>query len=242
MCISFGPDGKRIPAHKCILSKASDAFYGMFYGPLAGDSDIELPGRSVDAFKEFLQFFYSDSVELTLDNIIEVIDLTKKYCMSEFLEVCANILATNLKMDDFCWANAWAHFCDLNTLKASCERIICILAEQVSRTNGFLSLESNILVHILELESFVCDERTILDACLHWARNACENKGLNPNQMPNLRIYLKDLLYKIRFGSIVMSQFFEIVGAFGSDLLFSSAEDNHDMMHIHFGRQKVING
>lgn len=75
-----GRERERVPAHKCILSKASDVFDNMFYGPMAEEGDVLLPDTSPESFKDFLQFCYLNEVALNLENIVETMDLTNKYC------------------------------------------------------------------------------------------------------------------------------------------------------------------
>lgn len=62
-----------LPAHKCILATASLVFAAMFYGPLKEDATVAITDSNASAFKEFLQLFYWPEVELSIENIIEIV-------------------------------------------------------------------------------------------------------------------------------------------------------------------------
>lgn len=225
-----GTQRERIPAHKCILSKASDAFDKMFYGPMAEDGDILLCDTSPEAFKDFLQFCYLDEVNLNLEHIVEIMDLTNKYCMPECLVVCGNFWAKHLTFDDICWAYHWAIFFGEAEFKEFCERKISAYPQLVFESSSFLRCEFTVLKHILEIDSLLCDESIVLGACLDWARHACKRDGLNPKCIENLRIYLKDALYEIRYGSMTFKEFREHMDA--NDGLFGDVKEYEDIIRL----------
>lgn len=60
---------ERIPAHKVLLAARSDVFHRMFYGELKEKSDVTIVDASASAFKEFLQCFYMNKVQLTICSV-----------------------------------------------------------------------------------------------------------------------------------------------------------------------------
>lgn len=229
-----GANRERIPAHKSVLSSASDAFYAMIYGPNAEEGDKELLTTSPAAFKDFLQFCYTDEVNLKVENIIEVMGLAHEYQMTECLEVCGKFWSQHLTIDDICWAYHWAIHYDVNGLQKFCERKISACPETVFKTNGFLECEHMILDRIVSLDSLSCFEISVLEACLDWARKACERNGSDLTQSENLRNYLKGSLYKIRFGSIDTTEFAKFADTIQK--LFDDPEDYEEMNRILDGR------
>lgn len=231
---------ERVPAHKSVLSKASDAFDRMFYGPMAEKSDVKLPATNPDAFKDFLQFCYLDEINLNLEHIVEVMDLTNKYCMPECLAVCGIFWAKNLKFDDICWAYHWAIFYQEQEFIEFCERKISAYPQLVFESNSFLRCEHIVLDHILEIDSLLCDETIVLGACLKWARNACIRDALNPNDVNHLQSKLKNSLYKIRYGSIKPTEFREYMDS--HDGLFSDVQDYEDIIRMLSGSKQLKTG
>lgn len=235
-----GRQRERVAAHKCVLSKASDAFDSMFYGPMAEEGDIMLPDTSPEAFKDFLQFCYLDVVNLNLEHIIEVMDLTNKYCMPECLVVCGSFWAKHLTFEDICCAYHWAIFYNETEFKEFCERKISAYPQLVFESSSFLRCEHIVLDHILELDSLLCDESLVLGACLQWARNACKMDGMDEYDMNNLRFHLKDSLYKIRYASMTPKEFREHMDQ--NDGLFADVKEYEDIIRLLSGSSDLKTG
>ena len=71
---------KCIPAHKFILAISSPVFYAMFYGEMAETSGtIQLPDCDYESLLELFRFLYSDEVNLSGGNVMQVLYLAKKY-------------------------------------------------------------------------------------------------------------------------------------------------------------------
>lgn len=75
---------KLLPAHKSRLTVNSKEFFRILNGACSKQNYIQMQ-YSMDAFKEFLQFFYFTKVELSLENIVEIANLCKKFQMVEFI-------------------------------------------------------------------------------------------------------------------------------------------------------------
>lgn len=76
-----GVNKERVPAHKLILAEASEIFDKMFYEKSANTSItvVTLPNTSPEVFKDFLQFFYLNEVNLRIAHIAEIIHLGEMY-------------------------------------------------------------------------------------------------------------------------------------------------------------------
>lgn len=114
----------KIPAHKAVLSASSTVFNAMFNGDLKEEGDVKIVDASSTAFKEFFQLFYGHQVELTMDNIAEVLKLVDKYDVAEGFAVCVDFLKDHLVVDDIIWGLHLAIKFKLGELKAFCKRKI----------------------------------------------------------------------------------------------------------------------
>uniref|UniRef100_A0A183CP26 BTB domain-containing protein n=1 Tax=Globodera pallida TaxID=36090 RepID=A0A183CP26_GLOPA len=95
-----------LPAHKLILTAASDVFEAMFRfdaqnaktaaagtAPLEEIKPVEVPDVEVEAFKAMLSFIYADDVSgLNGDNAISVLYAAKKYDLAKLVDSCVNFL------------------------------------------------------------------------------------------------------------------------------------------------------
>ena len=76
-----------ISAHKFVLSIGSPVFEAMFYGELAETRDsIELPDCEYESLLELFRYMYSDEVNLSGSNVMEVLYLAKKYMVPSLAE------------------------------------------------------------------------------------------------------------------------------------------------------------
>lgn len=57
---------QKVPANKANFSVLSPTFRRMFFGEMREQSDVVVVNATIDAFKEFLQFFYLADVTLTM--------------------------------------------------------------------------------------------------------------------------------------------------------------------------------
>lgn len=213
---TFDNSDARIPAHKSVLSAASAVFDSMFYGPMAVNGDVPLPGKSPEAFKDFLQFCYLDEVELKPNSITDVMSLLHEYQMSDGLMLCGRFLADNWTIgdiDDICSFYDWAINLQMDEFQAFSERQIGKYSGKIFKSDGFLSCSFAVIARILELDVLLSEESDILGACLAWARHKCQQNGQDASDMQNVRDYLTDrstgenLLWKIRYGSIEHDKF-----------------------------------
>ena len=89
---------KVIPAHKFVLAISSPVFYAMFYGQMAETKDsIELPDCEYESLLEMFRCLYSDKVNLSGSNVMQVLYLANKYMVPSLAEKCAEYLRRNLK-------------------------------------------------------------------------------------------------------------------------------------------------
>lgn len=199
----FVSDGERIPGHKLFLTTVSPYFKAMFCGALPEQGDVDMnDNASAAEIKEFLQFFYMQDVKLSEKNIQGVMNLAKQSMVDEFLTECEHFLIDKLTIDTMCWGYQMAVFYEAKQLQLFCEREICLNTIKILKSDSFLNVNYETVHRIVQLDTLFCNEKDIFDACISWASAACTQNQQNPNNSQNLRTYLKDLLYEIRFVSM----------------------------------------
>ena len=87
---------KVIPAHKFVLAISSPVFYAMFYGQMAETKDsIELPHCEYESLLEMFRYLYSDKVNLSGSNVMQVLYLATKYMVPSLAKKCHQYLQIN---------------------------------------------------------------------------------------------------------------------------------------------------
>lgn len=228
----------RIPAHKNLLAVASDVFKIMFYGSLREEGDIWINDASAPVFEEFLQFFYLDEVELTMEHIGGVIHLGHKYNVIECLDVCKQFLLDHLTDENACVVLRLAVLYDITELIQMCEKRISVNTEAVFESTSFLTCDRTVLAHILTLDLLSCSESDVFEACISWVKASSKQNVLTRKTVQD---FLGDLFYEIRFASMTLEEFAVLYTSNGC--LFSPAEyiDLNQMMILQSYQPTIFN-
>lgn len=201
-------DGERkVPSHKVLLAAGSPVFQQMFFGSMKEKGDVSITDVSIDAFKEFLQFFYLQEVTLAMEKIDEVAYLADKYDMLNCVKTCASFLKDQLTIDKMCWGYQLAIMFKIEDLMAYCEEKISIHIKTVFESESFKRCSEITLKSILAMETLLCNETDVFKACLMWAKFACKKNGMDEFNGENLRNQLADCFDLIRFGAMSIKEF-----------------------------------
>lgn len=211
--IKFKIGNVEIPAHKCVLAAFSPKYQRQFYGDFDDKNcdciELKEPNVSASAFNEYLQFFYLNHVELTHENVADVLFLTKESLVDEFHNECIKFIRETLSIENVCQIYELAMLHDYNDLLLSCERLIKSNFTGVFITKGFLSSDRSMILNIIRLAGTNCRAKCVFDACISWAQNFCAENQQDPNNNEHLREVLGDLLYEIRFDTMKFEEFIQ---------------------------------
>lgn len=195
-------DIQKVPANKSILASGSEVFLKMFSGSWKETDTVEIVDASPKVFQEFLKFFYSARVELTMENMKDVVGLADKYLILDYLKDYVESFLGQLTLDNICWGYQLAIITNNELLKRYCEEAICKYANDIFQSNTFLQCNQTVLKHILLLNALMCEESDIFEACLKWAKSVCVHNGLDENDPEMLKKQLGECFYLIRFGAM----------------------------------------
>lgn len=205
--ITFIVESERIRAHRNVLAALSPKYKAQFYGPNPDQGEILIPTISAAAFKEFLQFFYKDRVNLTMDNIETVLDLAQQSLNDEFVDICIDFLKNVITTNSVCSVYRLAILYDIGPLRRDCEKLIATKTLDVFASYDFQQCNPDVLMYILKLNTLKCTEMEVFDICIAWAQADCFQKDLNDPNPKHLRESLGDCVYQIRFSSIDAEKF-----------------------------------
>lgn len=217
----FETDGQieRVPAHKAILATASEVFKIMFNGSWSEVNEVPIVDARCGAFKEFLQFFYLSKVKLTAQNIDHVINLGKKYDITECLRICLEYFKNNLTYENICSAYGIAIFYEQEDLRKLCETMISVNTKALFKSANFLKCERKMLAQILTIDAFSCSEVELFEAVINWVRTAGQQEDLTRELLES---ELGETFYQIRFGTMAPEEFSALIPSYGA--LFTNEE------------------
>ncbi|XP_031628460.1 BTB/POZ domain-containing protein 3-like isoform X1 [Contarinia nasturtii] len=230
---------KRIPAHKLLLTTASDVFAAMFTEFWPEQNEVKIVDAPAAAFEEFLQFFYLSKVKLTMDNIDKVMYLGDKYNISECMNVCTKYLRQNLSYDNLFLAYELAIRFNQNCLKSFCELMIAIDTKAILSSNDFLQYDKEIIGYILKMNTLSCTEAELFDAVMAWVQIASKSLTLTKESVST---HIGDLFYEIRYRSMSFDDFAGLYPTYGHLYTFAENAEIIQMIAKKNVQPKLLNG
>ena len=132
---------KVIPAHKFVLAISSPVFFAMFYGQMAETKDsIDLPDCEYESLLELFRFLYSDKVNLSESNVMQVLCLANKYMVPSLFDKCTEYLCDNLTASNVFSILTHAQKFAGKSLEDRCWEVIERRTEEGATSDEFVSV------------------------------------------------------------------------------------------------------
>ena len=225
-------ESKVILAHKLVLAIGSPVFFAMFYGQMADARDsIELPDCEYEGLLEVFRFIYSDEVELTGSNVMNVLYLAKKYLVPSLAEKCAEFLLKNLDASNVFAILPYAQKFEDKELENRCWEVIDMHTEEVVISDYFIVAERSLVESVVKRGRLNIKEVELFKAVNRWAEKKIEKQGIALDGKAKRRIIGEEILKEIRFPVMSLEEFAGVV--IDSNIL--NIQELGDMMK-HYGQ------
>ena len=203
---------KTIPAHKFLLGISSPVFYAMFYGELAEKKDsIDISDCDHESLLELFRFVYSDEVNLSADNVMQVLYLAKKYMLPSLADKCTEFLREKVNGSNVFHVLPDAQRYEEKDLEDHCWEVIDNQTNEAVKSDGFVTIEKSVLEALVERDSLNVKEVELFKAVDCWARNECEKQGLAAEGSEKRRILGERIVKAIRFPVMKEKEFADVV-------------------------------
>nr|CAH0102927.1 unnamed protein product [Daphnia galeata] len=206
-----------VKAHKIFLAMGSPVFETMFYGGMAqanagrsvntGSDAIEVQDIQPFAFKDLLEFIYTEHVDLkSFEQAYEISYAAKKYMVSSLVEKCSQYMWKDLIPDNVCRALEFANLFEDSLLKErSLNLIRCRTKDSLSHAPFEDITESTLLILVKE-DDLVISETDLFEAVKRWGTKECSRREIDVSG-PNLRLVLVNIIGHIRFLTMTNEDF-----------------------------------
>lgn len=205
--VTFIVESKSIRAHRFVLAAVSPKYQTQFYGSNPDGDLINIEDVSAAAFEEFLEFFYKENINLSVENAEMVLDLAKQSLVDDFVNTCDLFLIETVNLDNLCSSYRLAISYDLKLLRCLCEDQFKMNIKEIYGGEEFLQCDRDVLLAILKLDFLRCTETEVFDACISWAHAALEVANPDDVTVEKLREILGDVVHQIRFTSMEPQEF-----------------------------------
>ena len=205
-------DKVSIPAHKYVLAISSPVFEAMFYGQLAETGrTIHLPDCTKKGLQEMLRYVYSDEIQLSGSNVMEVLYLADKYMMPFVVEKCREYLEKELGPEDVFSVLPLVQKKGDEKLEQHCWNIVDCETQRAVCSEPFLNTSREMLCQILRRDSLRVKELDLFQAVDKWVSKIIEEKGLENNGESKRAILGEEVIRLIRFPLMSQKEFAEKV-------------------------------
>ncbi|XP_022802890.1 BTB/POZ domain-containing protein 6-B-like [Stylophora pistillata] len=197
-----------IPAHKFVLAISSPVFFAMFYGQMAETKDsIELPDCECESLLELFRFLYGDLVNLSGNNVMQVLYLANKYMVPSLAKKCAEYLRDNLTASNVLCILPQAQKFEDKDLEDRCWKVIEIQTEEAVTSDEFVTVQRSLLESVVKRELLNVKEVKLFKAVDRWATNECQRKGFLPDGQAKRLILGEEIIKAIRFPLMSQEEF-----------------------------------
>ncbi|XP_072021210.1 kelch repeat and BTB domain-containing protein 2-like [Amphiura filiformis] len=202
---------QRFPAHKAVLSCASDYFQGMFTSGFQESTmgEISVPGTE-ESFAQFLDLAYTGHFTLSLRTVTGVFKMACYMVFTKAVELSAEYLRgvkDKLAIEDCfeIWSIANHHSSLEDIAKMYRSRVIQNFLKFVKSQVFVENSSAIVMMEILsdeEIETDTTTEEQILQGTVMWLKHDWEQR----------KVHAVDLLKKIRLGLVPVNRLQEILG------------------------------
>lgn len=174
-----GNDGKRVPAHRIVLSASSAYFAAMFTGSLreTKEEEVTLGEINGDALQILVQYCYTGFIELREDTVETLLATACLLQLTSVVTACCNFLARQLHPSNCLGFAFFAEQQSCNTLLKLASAYTCQNFMQVCKNQEFFQLNSEQLGKLLSSDDLnVPSEQDVFHALMSWIQHDPTNR------------------------------------------------------------------
>ncbi|CAD7093339.1 unnamed protein product [Hermetia illucens] len=174
-----GIDGKRIPAHRLVLSASSAYFSAMFTGSLRETKENEVTLGEVhgDALQILVQYCYTGYIELREDTVETLLATACLLQLNAVVTACCNFLARQLHPSNCLGFAFFAEQQSCGTLLKLASSYTCQHFMQVCKNQEFFQLNSEQIGKLLSSDELnVPSEQDVFHALTAWVQHDPANR------------------------------------------------------------------
>lgn len=170
---------KRIPAHRLVLSAASDYFAAMFMNDVkeASMEEIRMKDVDPDAMVAIVNYAYTGKIPLQEDTVESLLSTACLLQLSEVVEACCSFLMKQLHPSNCIGIRQFADAQGCSNLYKVANTYLMDNFVQVMHNQEFLLLPADEVCRLLASDDLnVPDEETIFQALIMWAKHDLLNR------------------------------------------------------------------
>lgn len=183
---------REIPTHRAILAAVSSYFQAMFTHELMESNQdiVEIKDMSGHVLSSLVDFAYSGEIELTIDNVQEVLTASSLLQMTEVQDHCCSFLMKQLDVSNCLGIKTFVEANGCLQVTSDIDRFARKHFQQVSTGAEFFnSSPENVISLISSAELKVSNEEEVYTAVIEWVKqNPTERVQHLPELLSHVRL------------------------------------------------------
>ncbi|MEE6472259.1 hypothetical protein FKM82_009552 [Ascaphus truei] len=145
--LKFRVDGKDVYVHKAVLKIRCEHFRTMFqsYWNENTKEVIEIDQFSYPVYRAFLEYLYTDNVDLPPEDAIGLLDLATSYCENRLKKLCQHIIKRGITVDNAFLLLSAAVKYEAEDLEEFCFKFCVNHLTDVTQTSAFWQMDGLLL-------------------------------------------------------------------------------------------------
>ena len=193
--------GTEIPSNRSLLAATSPYFTAMFTHDWIESRQevVEIKDMPGHALSSIVDFAYTGDIELTVDNVQDILSASSYLLIDEVRDLCCSFLVKQLDVSNCLGIKFFveANGCP-QKVTSDIDKFICRHFQQVAMEEEFLSSSAkNVSSLISSLDLKVSNEEEVYSAVLEWVKQDPEERNhhlptlLSHFHLPMLSIHLQ---------------------------------------------------
>jgi len=151
--VTFLVDDQPVHAHRAILARRCEHFAAMFRSGMreSVERTIRIPSVPRPAFLLLMEYLYTDSVKIELENAVDLYIASDLYQLERLREMCCIVVRRNLHGDNVTGLLQTASDAHCQALKDICMEYIVANFDVISKSDGIKTVSHTLLLEILAM-------------------------------------------------------------------------------------------
>jgi len=161
---------KKFVGHRNIISCWSDPLDAMLCGSFAEGNlrEVSIWDVEPDAFEAMLKMMYSGKVELTVDNVLAVLDASARFDLKPLVQFCVQFMQNHTSIEQACMMLEVGVQYGLVKLVDKCIELI-VTDDHILESEEFNRLSQASVIELAKHDSWNLHEDDVYEKMLSWA-------------------------------------------------------------------------
>uniref|UniRef100_W5LKW1 Intracisternal A particle-promoted polypeptide n=1 Tax=Astyanax mexicanus TaxID=7994 RepID=W5LKW1_ASTMX len=163
--------GQVFQVHRLVLAASGPYFSALFSGGMseAREEEVQITGVDAEVFQVLLEFIYTGSIDVTVENVQELMVAADMLQLSEVVAICGDFLRSHMEASNCVGIYQFLEQIGCLDLLEFTENYIHVHFLEVCVSEEFSSLSKDQLVRLLRSEELrIEDEYQVFTAAMNW--------------------------------------------------------------------------